>query len=86
MLNIGLQSVGMMMRKMLKEFEKITHSCNSMQEICKSASKNLRIEEAFQGSLQPNFVPTAEVISQLKLKEEPMQMQTPCRKEEIDRL
>ena len=86
LLNIGLQSVGMMRRKMTVELEKIIHSCNSMQEICNSSSQNPGMEEAFHDSLQPTLCLLTEVMSRLKLKKEPIQVQTLCSKEEIEHL
>ena len=71
---------------MTEELEKIIHSCNSIHKIRNSSSKNPGMKEAFHNSLQPTLCLLTEVMSRLKLKEEPIQVQTPCSKEEIEHL
>lgn len=85
-LNLGLQAVGMMRQKMLEEFERLIHCCNSMKEIRAAVSKNPSLEGAFNDSLQPTMCLLTEVITRLNLKEEPVLVQTPSNKEEITSL
>ena len=51
-LNIGLQSVGVMRKEMSEECETILKSCNSMEDIRKVASSNSGFQSSFTDSLQ----------------------------------
>ena len=86
LLNIGLQAVGVMRQKMPDDFEKVIRGCNSMQEIRTAAARQPGFKEAFGDCVQPAMCLLMEVISRLKLKDEPVQTQSPCTSQEIDDL
>ena len=86
LLNLGLQSVGVMREKMSDENEQLIKNCNSMAEIRKSAAKNSGLADAFTDSMQPPLCLLTEVTKRLKLKDKPVQVETPCTKQEIEDL
>ena len=86
LLNIGLQAVGMMRQKMPDEFEEVIHGCNSMQEIRTAAARQPGFEEAFGDCVQPAVCLLMEVMNRFKLKDEPVQTQSPCTPQEINDL
>ena len=86
LLNIGLQAVGMMRQKMPDEFEKVIHGCNSMKEIRTAAARQPGFEEAFGDCVQPAVCLLMEVMNRLKVKDEPVQTQSPCTPQEINDL
>ena len=51
-LNLGLQSVGLMHQKMEQEFEDLIKGCNTMKTICEAATKELRLKRELKQSLQ----------------------------------
>lgn len=59
-------------------FEKVVSGCNSMAEIRTAASKYPGFQEAFTDSLSPAQCILHDVISRLKLKEEPLQILHAC--------
>lgn len=81
LLNLGLQSIGVMCQEMPEEFEKLIKNCNSMEEIRKAAAKNMGFN-----SIQPPLCLLTEITNPLKLKDKPVQVESPCTKEEIEKL
>lgn len=82
-LNIGLQSVGVMRKEMSDECETIMKSCNSMEDIRKAALSNSGFQTSFTDSLQSTMTLLTAILSRLSLKEPPS-LQTACSEEEID--
>ncbi len=66
--------------------EKVIHGCNSMKEIRTAAARQPGFKEAYGDSVQPAVCLLMEVINRLKLKDEPVQTQSPCTPQEIDDL
>lgn len=66
--------------------ELLIKNSNSMDEIRKAAVKNPGLKDAFTDCMQPVMCLLTEVTRRLKLKDEPIQIQTPCTEEEIDNL
>ena len=85
-LNIELQSVGVLRKEMPEECETILKSCNSMEDIRTAASSNSGFQSSFTDSLQNTITLLAAMLSRLSLKEEPLTLQTACSEEEIEQL
>ncbi len=75
-----------MRQEMSEENEKLTKNCNSMKEIRNAATKNQGLQAAFTDSLQPLLCFLTEVTNRLKLKDKPVQVESPCSQDEIDNL
>jgi hypothetical protein len=71
---------------MSEENEKLIKNCNSMEEIRKAAAKNPDLEAAYNDSMQSPICLLTEVTSRLKLKDKPVQIESPCKKEAIEAL
>ena len=71
-LNLGLQSVGLMHEKMTPDLEAIINRCSNMQEVRQAAKDNIAFKDAFQDSLEPVKVLLSSVFQRLKLKDEPI--------------
>lgn len=82
-INLGLQSIGIMRQKMSDENEKLICNGNSMEEVRKAAAKNPGLKGAFADSMQPATCLLTEVTSRLKLKDEPFRVHPPCTEDEI---
>lgn len=54
-LNLGLQSVGLMRQEMGQEFEHLIEGCNTMEAICEAAIKEPRLKKELKQSLQPTI-------------------------------
>ena len=53
LLNMGLQSVGLMRRKMSDKDEAAISACNSLNELRQVASKHPRLKESCIDSIEP---------------------------------
>ena len=72
-LNLGLQSVGLMREKMTPDLEAIMGRCNNMQDVRQAANTEYpSFKDAFQDSIEPVKVLLASVFQRLKLKDQPM--------------
>lgn len=85
-LNLGLQSIGLMRLEMSEEFEKLIKNCNSMEDVRNAAAKKSGFQDAFTDSMQPPLSMLAEVTNRLKLKDKSFETCIPCTKEEIEQL
>ena len=65
MLNIGLQSIGVMRQEMSEERETVLKSCNSMEDIRKAASSNSGLQCSFTDSLQSTITLLTATLSRL---------------------
>ena len=71
-LNLGLQSVGLMREKMTPDLETVMNHCSNMQEVRQAAKDNASLKDAFQDSLEPVKVLLSSIFQRLKLKDQPM--------------
>lgn len=69
-INIALQSVGLMRQKMPQDLEKLISSANSMKDIREVALSNTSLKQAFLESLEPVKCLLSGLIMKLKLKDE----------------
>ena len=84
LINLGLQSVGVMGQKMSDEMEKAISNANSMDEIRKVAEKIPDIKQHFMESLKPAKQLLAATLSRLTLKGEPIELKEVCTQDSMD--
>lgn len=75
LINIGLQSVGIMRQQMPEEMEKAVQNANNMEEIRKVAQKIPAIKENYLQSLVPTRQLLSHTLNRLSLKGEPVVVQ-----------
>ena len=68
LLNIGLQSVGVMRQKMSNEMEQAIHGAKSMTDVRNVAEKKPNLKESFLASVKPAILLLSETLSRLELK------------------
>ncbi|GBC46844.1 hypothetical protein GLOIN_2v1782174 [Rhizophagus irregularis DAOM 181602=DAOM 197198] len=71
-LNLGLQSVGLMRQEMGQEFEHLIEGCNTMEAICEAAIKEPRLKKELKQSLQPTIGLVNTIFQRQSLKDEPL--------------
>ena len=69
-LNLGMQSVGVMRQEMEHEYEQIIKRCNNMQQVRNAAEKDPKFTEAITDSLQQPISLISSIIQHLELKGE----------------
>ena len=69
-LNLGLQSIGLMRNEMSEELEKIMKKCNSMDDIREQSKNKRNLKEELIGSLQPTIDLMEGIFERLLLKGE----------------
>ena len=84
LLNIGLQSIGVMCQRMSEKFEKVIHGCSSMQDIRTAAAKEPGFEEAFRDCLQPAMCLLMRLLADSTLKMNKFRPKFTCTKEDIE--
>ena len=84
-LNLGLQSVGLMRTKMNDESEKLISKGGTMSEICKIAEENPSLKRDLIASLQAPIHLISDVFNRQSLKDEPFETFTTASETEIER-
>ena|ERR1043165_820174 len=72
-LNLGLQSVGLMRSKMNDQSENLMSKCGTMNEICKIAEENPNLKKDLIESLQASIHLVCDVFNRQSLKDEPFE-------------
>jgi hypothetical protein len=85
-LNLGLQSVGLMRTEMSNESERLINKCGTMNEIREVAEENPTLKEDLIGSLQAPINLIRSVFDRQFLKEEPFKTFTAASETEMERL
>jgi hypothetical protein len=85
-LNLGLQSVGLMRQKMGQEFEDLIEGCNSMEAIREAAIKEPRLKKELKQSLQPTIDLVNSIFHRQSLKDRPFKTFEAATEQEIDNL
>ena len=85
-LNLGLQSVGLMRCVMDAANEKRLKPCNSMKAIRSLAESHSEFKEAFADSISPVKALLSGVFQRLKLKDDPIQVFVPASDADIDNI
>ncbi len=87
LLNIGLQSVGVMRQRMSDEMEKSIQNANSMADVRSAATKTPGLKESFiNDSVKPTISLLSEVLGRLSLKGKPFQMMDSPSEADLDTL
>ena len=86
LLNIGLQSVGLMREKMPDDMESAMSQASNMEEIRKVAQSIPDFREHFSRSLKPALQVLSSVLGRLQLKGESVVIQESCSENSIDAL
>ena len=73
-LNLGLQSVGLMRKEAAQEYEESISKCNNIKELKKMADKCQGLSDL--DSLSPVKVLLSDIVSRLKLKNRPFEVYT----------
>jgi hypothetical protein len=84
-LNLGLQSVGLMRTEMDSESEKLLSKCGTMKEIRKVAKENSTLKGDLTTSLQAPINLVRSVFSRQFLKDEPFETFTAASELEMER-
>ena len=85
-LNLGLQSVGLMRTEMNNESEKLISKCGTMNEIRKIAEENPTLKEDLIASLQSPINLVRSVFDRQSLKDDPFKTFTAASETEMERL
>jgi hypothetical protein len=85
-LNLGLQSVGVMRTEMNDDSEKLMRKCGIMNEIHKTAEENSTLKIDLNASLQALINLVCSVFDRQFLKEEPFKTFTAASETEMERL
>jgi hypothetical protein len=85
-LNLGLQSVGLMRTEMSNESERLISKCGTMNEIREVAEENPTLKEDLIGSLQAPINLIRSVFDRQSLKDEPFKTFTAASETEMERL
>ena len=86
LLNIGLQSVGLMRSSMTADLEKLLSSNNNMSDIGETARRTLALKEGLLQSLEEPIGLLQDVLSRLSLHDEPIGLSTPASDDEVNEL
>jgi len=84
-LNLGLQSVGLMRSKMNDQSEKLLSKCNTMNEIRKITEENPTLKKDITESLQDLIHLVSNVFKRQFLKDEPFETFTAASETEMER-
>ena len=84
-LNLGLQSVGLMRTEMNNESEKLMSKCGTMNKICKIAEENPTLKRDLTTSLQAPINLIRNTFSRQSLKDEPFETFTAASETEMGR-
>jgi len=69
-LNLGMQSIGLMRVKMSEECENIINTCNNIEDIREKAKESSQLENELLESLQPTIELLSSIFERQSLKEE----------------
>lgn len=83
LLNMGLQSVGLMRRKMNDEDEAAISACNSLNELRQVASKHPRLKESCIDSIEPVKLLLYDIFGRIQLKGKNIEAYISAKDEEI---
>jgi hypothetical protein len=84
-LNLGLQSVGLMRAEMNDESEKLISKCGTMNEIRKIAMENPTLKEDLIDSLQSPICLVNDIFNRQSLKSEPFKTFTAASEIEMEK-
>jgi hypothetical protein len=84
-LNLGLQSIGLMRTEMNDESEKLMSKCGTMNEIRKIAEENPTLKRDLTASLQAPINLICDTFSRQSLKDEPFETFTAASETEMER-
>lgn len=73
LLNIALQSIGLMREAGDAQFEQLMHSCNSMKQIRSKAEQNPGMKEKLLQSVKAPTEMIQKAVQALKLKDNPFE-------------
>jgi hypothetical protein len=85
-LNLGLQSVGLMRTEMNNESERLISKCGIINEICKVAEENSTLKEDLIESLQALINLICSMFDHQSLKDKPFKTFTTASETEMERL
>jgi hypothetical protein len=85
-LNLGLQSIGLMRAQMNDELEKIMKKCNSMKDIREHSNNESQLKEGLMESLQSPISLMENIFERLSLKDEYFKTFKAAKDEEIESL
>jgi hypothetical protein len=85
-LNLGLQSIGLMRGQMNDELEKIMKKCNSMKDIREHSNNESQLKEGLMESLQSPISLMENIFERLSLKDEYFKTFKAAKDEEIESL
>lgn len=68
-LNLGLQAVGLMRKRMEEKFESVIASCNSISQVREAVKTTVGLKEALQDSMEPLKTPIHSIFFRLSLKD-----------------
>jgi len=72
-LNLGMQSIGLMRVKMSEECENIIKTCNNIEDIREKAKESSQLENELLESLQPTIELLSSIFERQSLKKEKFQ-------------
>ena len=84
-LNLGLQSIGLMQTEMNDESEKLMSKCGTINEIRKIAEENPTLKRDLTASLQASINLIRDTFSRQSLKDEPFETFTAASEMEMER-
>src|SRR6266540_1869365 len=73
-LNLGMQSIGLMRVKMSEECENIINTCNNIEDIREKAKESSQLENELLESLQPTIELLSSIFERQSLKEENLKL------------
>ena len=83
-LNLGMQSIGLMRVKMSEECENIIKTCNNIEDIREKAKESSQLENELLESLQPTIELLSSIFERQSLKEEKFQTFEAATKQDIE--
>ena len=72
--NLGLQSVGLMWQQTNEEFETIISKCNSMEQLRQAAKRNPALKEKVLDSIEPVKIMLTDIITRLQWNKIPIEV------------
>ena len=81
--NLGLQSVGLMRQQIDEEFEEIISKCNSMDQLRQAAKRKSELEEKVLDSMEPVKIMLSDIITRLQWNGIPLEVHNSATKTQI---
>ena len=81
--NLGLQSVGLMRQQTDEEFEAIISKCNSMEQLRQAAKRKPALKEKVLDSIEPVKIMLSDIITRLQWNEIPLEVHSSATETEI---